>query len=252
MEGGSMRSGTLCLVSALACWPYSHAQGQRTSDRASGYVLEGRVMDTSGATLSQARIGVLVADSLAWLTSADSTGAFRLEGLSSGVASILVRRLGYRARVFKVVVDATTTNWLNAVLIAVPRQLERVRVNATVDESKGALREFYEHRERAQFGYFLDLDEITKRRPLFPSDLLRTLPGVRLLRSAGLGSQVRVRGCRPLLWINGQRVLDGEFDDTVSSEDIAALEVYTSFAGIPAQYVDRETHCGAIVVWTRS
>jgi hypothetical protein len=34
--------------------------------------------------------------------------------------------------------------------------------------------------------------------------------------------------------------------------DVAAVEVYNSFAGIPPQYVDRKTNCGAVVVWTRS
>jgi hypothetical protein len=232
--------------------PVDHARGQRAPDGSARYVLDGRVRDTAGAIVSRARIAVMVADSLVQVTRADSSGVFRLEGLPAGTNSIVVRRLGYRVHVFTVVVDARSANWLDAVLTPVPRELDGVRVSAKVDESRGRLREFYEHRERAQFGYFLDLDEIAKRRPVYPSELLRTIPGVRLQRSAGIGSQVRVRGCRPLLWINGLRISDGEFDDTVSLDDIAALEVYTSFAGIPAQYVDRESNCGAIVVWTRS
>jgi hypothetical protein len=186
------------------------------------------------------------------VVSTDSAGAFRLEGLSSGAASVLVRRLGYRPRTFAVAVEEGTRYWLDVVLTPRARELGGMRVQAKVD-ANGALREFQEHRGRAQFGYFLDSSEVTKRRPLYPSDLLRPIPGVRLVRASGIiGSQVWMRGCRPLLWINGLRVADGEFDDTVTSDDIAALEVYTSFAGIPAQYVDRETNCGAIVVWTRS
>jgi hypothetical protein len=242
----------LVLLGTLVLYPVDDVRGQRSGERSARYALDGSVRDTAGAAVPQARIGLLVADSVVRVTRADSSGVFRLDGLPEGVSSIVVRRLGYRAHTFTVFVEAGAANRLDAVLTPVPRELGGMRVSAKVDESKGRLREFYEHRERAQFGYFLDLDEISKRRPVNPSELLRTVPGVRLQRSSGIGSQVRVRGCRPLLWINGLRIADGEFDDSVSLDDIAALEVYTSFAGIPAQYVDRETNCGAIVVWTRS
>jgi hypothetical protein len=33
---------------------------------------------------------------------------------------------------------------------------------------------------------------------------------------------------------------------------VLAIEIYSSFAGIPAQYVDRNTNCGAIVVWLKT
>jgi hypothetical protein len=247
-----MRSRTLVLLGALVLYPADHVRGQQSGDRSARYVLDGSVRDTAGVVVPQARIGLMVADSVVQVTRADSFGVFRLEGLPEGVSSIVVRRLGYRARVFTVVVEPRAANRLDAVLTPVPRELGGMRVSAKVDEPKGRLRDFYEHRERAQFGYFIDLDEIAKRRPLYPSELLRALPGVRLQRSSGIGSQVRVRGCRPLLWVNGLRIADGEFDDTVSLDDIAALEVYTSFAGMPAQFLDRETNCGAIVVWTRS
>ena len=72
-----------------------------------------------------------------------------------------------------------------------------------------------------------------------------------MLPSPQWGSVVRIRGCRPLLWIDGQRVPGAELDEVLNVRDIAALEVYNSFAGIPPQFIDRETNCGAIVVWTK-
>ena len=83
------------------------------------------------------------------------------------------------------------------------------------------------------------------------SELMRRVPGARLL-PARFGSLVRIRGCRPTLWIDGIRVSDAELDEAVNINDVAAVEVYNSFAGIPAQYVDRTNDCGAVVVWVKT
>jgi hypothetical protein len=33
--------------------------------------------------------------------------------------------------------------------------------------------------------------------------------------------------------------------------DMAAVEIYSSLAGLPPQFLDRTNPCGAIVVWSR-
>jgi hypothetical protein len=56
----------------------------------------------------------------------------------------------------------------------------------------------------------------------------------------------------PLIWLDGVRVPNAEFDEMSKPEDIAGLEVYTSAAGVPAQFMDRtNAGCGTIVIWTR-
>ncbi len=63
---------------------------------------------------------------------------------------------------------------------------------------------------------------------------------------------MRLRGCKPGVWIDGVQAVSAELDDVVTPAEIAALEVYTSWAGIPAEFEDRSgKNCGAILVWTR-
>jgi hypothetical protein len=250
-SGDSMRSRTLLFLVALVGYSGGNSSAQISTRDTAWFVLVGRVTDTSGAPIPRAQVVVLVDGSPGPFTRSDSAGSFRLDGLSPGAVSILVRRLGYRGRVFSIEIDGHTKP-LDAVLTPAPVGLGSVRVQAKVDESKRKLREFYDHRQHGQLGYFFDTDDILKRRPLNPSDLLRAVPGVRLVAQTPSGSQVRVRGCRPTLWIDGVRRPNAELDETVSTDDIAAVEVYKSLAGIPAQFMDRETNCGAIVVWTRS
>ncbi len=83
------------------------------------------------------------------------------------------------------------------------------------------------------------------------SQVVRTIPGVTLIPSR-FGSVVRLRGCKPLLWLDGVRLPGAELDELIHPSEVAALEVYPSWAGIPAQYFDRSATCGTILLWTRS
>jgi hypothetical protein len=46
-------------------------------------------------------------------------------------------------------------------------------------------------------------------------------------------------------------MLHAELDDVVQPGDVAAIEVYRDFAGVPAQYFTRTATCGTILVWTK-
>jgi hypothetical protein len=73
---------------------------------------------------------------------------------------------------------------------------------------------------------------------------------------------VRLRGCGvrgqsaekvgPMVWLDGVRLVGAEIDEVTQATDIAAIEVYNSFAGVPAQYLDRSAVCGTILVWTKT
>jgi hypothetical protein len=82
--------------------------------------------------------------------------------------------------------------------------------------------------------------------------VLRPVRSISILPSRRIGNLVRIRGCAPLLWVDGVRLPGAELDEVVQPADIAAMEIYASFAGIPAQFFDRTATCGTLVVWTRS
>jgi outer membrane receptor for ferrienterochelin and colicin len=117
----------------------------------------------------------------------------------------------------------------------------------------GKLREFFEHRDqRASFGRFFMQHEIRKIGVTSPSDLFRSVPGIVISTASG-GNTIRIRGCQPMVWVDGQRVPGAELDEVIHASEIAAIEFYPSNAGIPAPYVERENRlCGSVLVWTRS
>src|SRR5438477_137082 len=125
----------------------------------------------------------------------------------------------------------------------------------TLPAGEGHLREFYERKQtRSSFGRFLDQQEIRRLGPTNSSDLFRAVPGI-LIRTAstGGGNIIRIRGCQPMVWVDGQRVPDAELDDVIQPSEIAATEFYPSNAGIPAQYLERQNRlCGLVLVWTRT
>jgi hypothetical protein len=178
-------------------------------------------------------------------------GRFTLKGLPSGNISVKFRRLGYEVRTIEIAMNAASQTVLDVVLKPIPEELEAMLINS---EERDALREFYEHKkQRSSYGKFYTAEDIRKRGVTYPSDLFRNLPGVRLTASPFSGSMVRIRGCQPMLWMDGQRVPNSEVDEVASPSDIAGLEFYPSMAGTPPQYLDRSTRaCGAIIVWTKN
>lgn len=220
--------------------------------QARSHALLGRVTGPANAPVAEAEVHLLVGDEVVRRLRTDTAGRFQFLDLDSRGFSVRVRRIGYQPRsVSARSYPVGAPRRLELALEPMPAELEEVLVVGRTNASRGRLREFYAHRAQSRFGHFFDRDDIASRRPRYLSDLMRFVPGARL-EPGRIGSRVRVRGCRPLLWIDGVRVPGAELDEVVSMADVEAVEVYNSFAGIPAQYVDRNTNCGAIVVWMKS
>jgi hypothetical protein len=165
--------------------------------------------------------------------------------------SVRARRLGYRAQSGPVRLRPDTVPLLVFVLRVVPTDLDGIVVHGQADDYYGRLTEFYAHKRVSRFGYFFERADIERRNPTHISELLRTMRGVHLSPTGTLGNAVRLRGCRPMVWLNGLRVPDAEVDEVAHPDEVAGLEVYISMAGMPARFVDLVEKCGVIAVWTR-
>ena len=212
-------------------------------------VVSGIVRDHSGVPVSDVEVGVIRGDRLQqfFITAAD--GKFLISGVAAGVVPLRVRRLGYAMQFLDVDARNPAAAALEIVLRTVPSELDEV----TIAADEGRLREFYQRKEqRGTFGRFLDAAEIRRLGPTNSSDLFRTVPGI-VIRSASGGNTIRIRGCQPMVWLDGQRVLGAELDEVIQPSEIAAIEFYPSNAGIPAQYLERGNRlCGLVLVWTRT
>ena len=216
------------------------------------YQVTGTVKDSAGAPVPEAEVTVIERATLRRPVGTDAQGRFELRDVPAGRLTVRVRRLGYQPRTVDVLLGATApTTFLEIIVTPAPAQLEEVRVHPN---PVGRLREFYDHRQqRGSFARFLELADIRRIAPTSASELFRSVPGITIRAATTGGNTIRIRGCQPTVWVDGQRIRGAELDDVVQPSDIGGIEFYPSSAGIPPQYLDPSNRlCGLILVWTRT
>jgi len=160
-----------------------------------------------------------------------------------------VRRMGYTARTVTMEVPAA------GVAATIEIELEEIPsdiASVIVESSKQHLGEFYQRKANNNFAKFFDRKDIERRNPFYLSEMVSTVSGANV-SSKGAGNRVLLRGCQPMVWVDGMRAPGAELDDVARPGDIAGMEVYPSNAGLPPEYQDRNNRmCGAIMVWTKN
>jgi Carboxypeptidase regulatory-like domain/TonB-dependent Receptor Plug Domain len=238
----------LCPILLVAAQDAATASSGKTTT----YRLTGVVLDTGRVPIPEAEVALIAGGEVQRHVRTGGDGRFALGDYSASLVVVQVRRVGYEQRKVDVQLGAGgQPSSIEIVLTALPVQLEEVFVNAS---EYGRLREFYARKQqRHTFARFLDADEISRIAPSSPSELFRSVPGITISVSSSGGNSIRIRGCQPMVWVDGQRIPGAELDDVVQSTEIGGIEFYASAAGIPAQYMDPSNRlCGLILVWTRS
>lgn len=210
------------------------------------YSVRGVVTDAAGARLSDADVTVLVGDRIVQVGRSGEDGAFRLEGITDSIVTIRARHVGFGVATETLRFSSTDTALRVRIVLQPIAQLGATRVTATKVMAGDKLHEFYERARDNKFGRYFDKEQIAKSGRTAVSEFLRGLPGITIVDSG-----VRMRGCRPNVYVDGVHVPNAEIDDVADIEDIAGLEEYSSWAGLPPQFQERENPCGALVVWTK-
>jgi len=226
--------------------------GQTSAQPAqSKFEVKGVVTDISRAPVASADVAAVAGGSLVRQTQTRDDGSFSLAAVPAGPMSLRIQRIGFEARTIEVQVGSESLARLDIVLKPTATELEDVLISVN-DMSR--LREFYDHRaHRSGFARFYDQEEIGRKGATYSSDLFRSMPGIVVKASNIGGNTIRIRGCQPMVWVDGQRVPHAELDEVVTPSDIAGIEFYTSMAGTPAQYLERSNRaCGTVLVWTRN
>ena len=225
-----------------------HAQEVRTVVTADP-VVSGIIRDASGVPISEVEVGIIRGERLQQFVITAADGRFLLTGVAAGVVPLRFRRLGYAMQYLDVDARTPAASTLDIVLKTVPNELDEV----TISGIEGKLQGFYDRRQqRGGFAKFLERSDIERLSPTNSSELFRTVPGVVLSAASG-GNALRIRGCQPMVWLDGQKVPGAELDEVIHPSEIAAIEFYPSSAGIPAQYLERQNRlCGLVLVWTRT
>lgn len=215
------------------------------------YDVKGVITDISRVPIPEVEVAAVSGITLIRQTDTRDDGSFNLGRLPAGQISLTIRRLGYEPRRVDLTLGSDNLAPLEIALKPKASELEDVLI-AVNDKSR--LREFYEHRgQRNSFAKFYDSDEIKRKGANLTSDLFRSMPGITIKSSNIGGNTIRIRGCQPMVWVDGQRVPDAELDEVIAPGDIAGIEFYTSMAGTPAQYMERANRaCGTVLVWTKN
>lgn len=234
------------------------------SSPAAARTVAGTVTDQRGAPIADADIIVVGKDSTTLRTRSDERGQFRIQGLTSSEISLRVRRLGFAAKTIAVSIKESSR--VANVFIELEARAAALDPMVVADDSAPGvpdrrLEAFYERARTNHFGHYITQEDLDRQRPNVVSEALRRIPGVQLQATGKLGNYVRLRGCSiqgrssarvaPAVWVDGVRVEGAELDDVAPPANVAGIEIYNSFAGVPSRYLDRTATCGTILVWLR-
>jgi len=137
-----------------------------------------------------------------------------------------------------------------------PWQLERVMVTARREPFDSRLAGFRQRSEK-RVGTFITRERIEASASATFSDLLRSVPGVRVVASSsGIRNALRFRGqdCPPLVYVDGFPASADEFDvDIIDPATVEGVEIYMSMLTVPAELNSPRglERCGVIAVWSR-
>lgn len=185
----------------------------------------------------------------------DAKGAFTLRNLPAGTRNIVARHLGYAVQSAAVDLNPRETQHVTLKLPKYIAVMDPVLVTARRNVALDKVG--FNMRKKSAFGYFLDADRISKMHPIYVSDILRQVPGLRVgygPRGEPVVTSARdIRGSCVDYWVDDVPFVEidpGEINDFVNGGEVVAAEVYQSGTA-PAQYTRNGGSCTTIVLWTR-
>jgi TonB family protein len=209
------------------------------------------VQDSAGTGIADVHVSVAGVSVFA-ITGA--AGAFRIANVPEGAQALVARRIGFTPESLAVTVRGRGTTEVRIRLEATAQHVAPVLVSSRRTQYTGRLRSFYERRDRGIGRFFTEAD-IAARRPARVSDLIRTVPGARVVQSMGQSViTFRDRRCLPLIWIDGTPATAAYLDpDLFSPSSLAGIELYPGPATIPPElmWVRGRGNCGVIALWTK-
>lgn len=147
--------------------------------------------------------------------------------------------------------------------------LAPIAIVARSRRQPSAVLESFRSRLRTGMGHYITRADIERRHPPAVTDLLATVPGVRL-ESSGTGLRRTVyltraiqgpRDCPAQIFIDGFLLQRGNpftnvdpgftIDDVVSPDAIEGIEIYRGLSTVPAEFLTPNAHCGVVAIWTR-
>ena len=253
---GSLRHRAAMIVVMLLGFAGPRAAAAQTTPPRPGAlistgILAGVVEDSLGSPVAGARASLL---GLSGYGTSEADGTFRLAGIQPGGHTLLIRRIGFRPESLVVEVSAGVVEDVRVRLRQNAQWVAPVLIEARTAKYTGALRAFYERRQRGM-GIYFTAENIEERNPRVVTDLLRTIPGTRVVpRGSQQVVTFRDTRCLPLIWIDGTAASAGYLDpDMFDPATLAGIEVYKGVSSVPGALMgtNGKGSCGVIAIWTK-
>lgn len=270
---GGLLLGVL-IACSLSSLPVAAQEESRRVTTLSGRVIE----ESTSAPIAGVRVLLLNRyDRAVRTTISDSAGRFSFHQAPAGRFRLQASRIGY--------VPVTTPAWRlaqgDSMGVEVWMSVEAVVlaplaiVSSRQVRDPSPLLDAFAHRRERGLGTFFTREDLERLRPVYVTDVLSTVPGVRV---SGPGSGTgriayigRAEGhfgdCPAQIYLDGFAVnrADGpvapvpnnlradlvSVDDIVAPGSIEAIEVYSGLSTIPPEFFNPSSRCGVIAIWTR-
>lgn len=259
-------SGILVLVVLTLTPNLARAQARPREQQQKQAIAGTVVEDSTKVPIAGASVTVLLAQGgTLGAARADTLGHFRIPLDSAGQFRLRVEQPGYRtvtSDTISVDDEEVLTVELRLARAAIP--LAPLVVTARMDRRISA---FYDRVHKGGFGHFLTREEIERRRGQRPTELIRFMPGVRIISAApcrGCVTEnvVYLRGagpggsneCVPTVLIDGMEVKQdavSPLNGMLMSEELEGVEVYSEPGTAPVDFPGMRSQCGVVAFWTR-
>jgi hypothetical protein len=199
-------------------------------------------------------------------TETDDNGKFQFVIRPIPALRLQVQRQGYKTTITPLLrLDQRTYFEVEVTMDTEAVLLAPLEVLAWSELDPSAFLDNFRRRVASGMGIYITRSEIEERRPMFVSDLMRTVPGV-AVEAAGSGTRplvtvgrARARDCVTQIFVDGflvnKRVPGGiddiRLDDVVSPGSVEGIEIYRGMSTVPAEFINADAACGVIAVWTR-
>ena len=256
--GGSSGSGLLALRSMsisstaqVVAAPSADSGAKVTIVRGRARVT-GKVVNKYGQPIAGARVELQNSGAA---TKTRGNGDFTLDSLPSGTQTLEIRQLGFSPTEVPVELSAANPQSVTVKMDEYVPTLAVVRVQA--QRERGLSDVGFADRKKTGMGYYVDADQLKMRQTVQFSDMLRTVPGIRV-QPGGNGTNVITSSRDPTggcvtFYVDGapwQQMTPGDLDTYVRPEEVAALEVYNGSTTPPQFQQPGMTGCTTVVIWT--
>ena len=190
--------------------------------------------------------------SLGLRTVSDSLGAFHIRGIDAGEVRVDLRALGFQSMALSVSIAPDSTSLIEVLFHAVP--LPALDVTSGMRRGDERMRGFHDRRS-AGFGRFVTRADIERREVSDTKELLRGMPGVRLVGDRiQMSASSSTPRCLVQYFVDAIHIAGAPFDflRQFRPRDIEGIEVYRGPAETPPEFSRGGAQCGVIAIWTRT